>query len=78
MTWHEHANCAGRDPTLFDPPADTEDHQERRRRVTRARSICAACAVAPECLIDAVRHHDSGIRAGFVLTQAGRPRRQHP
>jgi WhiB family redox-sensing transcriptional regulator len=56
---------------LFFPPAYQERKDEREERERRAKSICAGCAVQPECLDYAMSIRElHGIWGG--LTEAER------
>ena len=48
--WQRRASCRGPESALFFPPTFPEPRQERDSRETRAKEICAACPVRPECL----------------------------
>jgi WhiB family transcriptional regulator, redox-sensing transcriptional regulator len=49
-TWQIKAACRGPESTVFFPPTWPERRDEREARETRAKSICAECAVRVACL----------------------------
>ena len=49
-TWQLRAACRGPESMLFFPPTASERKEDREARETKAKSICATCAVQPECL----------------------------
>ena len=72
-TWHLKASCRGPESALFFPPAVAERRDDRDARESKAKSICAQCAVQNECLEFALRVHEPhGIWGG--LTEAERRR----
>jgi WhiB family transcriptional regulator, redox-sensing transcriptional regulator len=73
-TWHLEAACRGPESALFFPPTFGERRDEREMRETRAKAICAECAVRTECLEFALRVREPhGIWGG--LTESERRRR---
>ena len=73
-TWHLEAACRGPESVLFFPPTFGERRDEREMRETRAKAICAECAVRTECLDFALRVREPhGIWGG--LTESERRRR---
>jgi WhiB family redox-sensing transcriptional regulator len=73
-TWHLEAACRGPESVLFFPPTFGERRDEREMRETRAKAICAECAVRTECLEFALRVREPhGIWGG--LTESERRRR---
>ena len=70
-TWHLKASCRGPEAQLFFPPSLPERREDRELRETRAKRICADCAVREECLDFALRVREPhGIWGG--LTEAER------
>lgn len=72
--WHMRAECRASeaDPALFDlhPDAFNDQHEtptDMTQRHAHALRLCAACPVTAECLADARRHNDLGVRGGMVL-----------
>jgi WhiB family redox-sensing transcriptional regulator len=49
-TWRARAACRGPETALFVPPNVAERKDERDARESRAKAICAGCAVRRECL----------------------------
>jgi len=50
LPWQRQAACRGPVAKVFYPPAAPEPRSERDARETRAKAICRACPVRPECL----------------------------
>ncbi|MGH2728838.1 MAG: WhiB family transcriptional regulator [Actinomycetota bacterium] len=50
LNWQNDAGCRGSDANLFFSPTHVETKEERSSRESRAKAICAACAVRRECL----------------------------
>lgn len=48
--WQLRAACRGPRSTVFFPPTTGERRDEREARETKAKRICAECAVRSECL----------------------------
>lgn len=48
--WQLRAACRGPRSTVFFPPTTGERRDEREARESRAKRICAECAVRAECL----------------------------
>jgi len=48
--WQDRAACKGPQARVFFPPSHLERKDEREGRETRAKAICAACAVRGACL----------------------------
>lgn len=75
-SWPERAACLRAEPRLFDPPVVGEFHFARARarksnpraRMDQALSFCKVCPVVNECLADAVKNRESGIRGGQLVT----------
>ena len=68
--WHWRAACQGIDSRLFFPPDRAETNDERVGREAIAKSICAECAVRPECLDHALAVGESyGIWGGLNETE---------
>jgi WhiB family transcriptional regulator, redox-sensing transcriptional regulator len=53
--WQEKAACRGPQSIVFFPPSTFERKDEKLSRETRAKAICAECAVREACLEFAVR-----------------------
>lgn len=65
--WYEHAACAGVDPDVFFPIRGPQPHV--------ARSYCAGCPVAADCLSSALENvEDEGIWGGTSERQRRRLR----
>lgn len=47
--WQLRAACRGPRSTVFFPPTSGERRDEREARETKAKRICAECAVRSEC-----------------------------
>ena len=47
--WQADGLCRGNQAHLFFPPSTIERKDERERRETKARAICAVCPVRREC-----------------------------
>ena len=74
--WRDHAACSGADPRLFDEPSreragglETDAEVAERLDLARFR-YCNGCPVRNECITDAKRSGDGGIRAGEMLASA--------
>lgn len=65
--WRTYAACATKRAGSHDERSERETMVEFRSRIERAKSVCARCPVAPDCLLNAALSRDSGIRAGFLL-----------
>lgn len=63
--WWDRAACRKADPRLFDYGEDREG--TRLRRIATALRYCGDCLVTKECLEDAIRLGDSGVRGGQFL-----------
>ena len=50
VEWQLRAACRGPQASVFFPPPYVEKRDEKRRRELRAKDICAACSVQPDCL----------------------------
>jgi WhiB family redox-sensing transcriptional regulator len=48
--WQLRAACRGPRSTVFFPPTSGERRDEREARETKAKRICAECAVRVDCL----------------------------
>ncbi len=53
-SWQLRAACRGPRSTVFFPPTTGERRDEREARESKAKRICAECAVRAECLDYAV------------------------
>ncbi|MCU0268807.1 MAG: WhiB family transcriptional regulator [Acidimicrobiales bacterium] len=49
-SWQIRAACRGPQAAVFFPPPQFERKDEKLERETRAKAICATCAVKSECL----------------------------
>lgn len=49
-TWRAGAACQGSSAAHFYPPSTSETREQRQRRETAARELCAGCAVRRACL----------------------------
>ena len=68
--WQDAAACRSSDPDLFFP--DGEDVES----IAKAKAVCAACPVRPECLAFAVELNQSeGIWGGHTPAERRRLRR---
>jgi WhiB family redox-sensing transcriptional regulator len=47
--WEHQASCRREDPALFFGPAGFESKQDRQRRETAAKAVCATCPVVAPC-----------------------------
>lgn len=76
--WWDDAACRGLGPFLFFGPDDRESIAQRRRREINAKRHCEACEVRVDCLADALRFNDEGIRGGLTRYERGQlaPRRR--
>lgn len=50
QTWQDKAACRGPQAIVFFPPAQNERKDEKLAREERAKDICRACSVRPDCL----------------------------
>lgn len=53
--WQAKAACRGPHTSLFFPPSHFERKDDKEARETRAKAICATCAVKKPCLEYALR-----------------------
>jgi WhiB family redox-sensing transcriptional regulator len=53
--WQVRAACRGPQAAVFFPPTHPERKEEKLARETRAKEICATCAVRRVCLDYAIR-----------------------
>jgi hypothetical protein len=51
---------------LFFGASTTESVSQRRRREKQAKAVCSDCAVIVECLADALKFNDDGVRGGLT------------
>ncbi len=56
--WQREGLCNRGSPNLFFPPIDFEPSVQRRKRETKAKTICTSCAVKAECLEHALKHEE--------------------
>lgn len=62
--WRDDAACRGR--------GDVDWFPARGRRSLEAEAVCAKCTVGAECLAEAIRCNDIGVRGGTYAGQRGR------
>ncbi len=73
-SWRSAGACLGADPDLFFPTSTTG---RADKQVARAKTICAGCAVRPECLEFALAHGMvDGIWGGTTPEDRQRDRRR--
>lgn len=61
--WRDYAGCADADPEVFFP----DSHRlGRSDPYAKAREFCARCPVVAECMEDALRHEEWGMRGGLT------------
>ncbi len=56
--WQRDGLCSSGSPNLFFPPIEFEPSVQRRKRETKAKTICQACGVKEECLEHALRYEE--------------------
>lgn len=64
--WWEEAACRGLGTPLFFGDDNIETVSSRRRRERAAKQVCATCPVTVECLADALKFADEGVRGGLT------------
>ena len=66
--WWDDANCRGVGTVSFFNPfePDKETVVQRRKREAHAKMYCRNCAVDVECLSEALKFSDDGIRGGLT------------
>ena len=64
--WWTDAACRGMGTLLFFGDDSDETVTERRRRELKAKRICQTCPVSVECLADALKFGDEGVRGGLT------------
>jgi len=64
--WWASARCRGLGVALFFGVEGTETVTARRRREQEAKAVCASCSVKIECLADALKFNDEGVRGGLT------------
>ena len=47
--WEQQARCRREDPSLFFGPVGFESKQDRQRRESDAKTVCAVCPVVSRC-----------------------------
>jgi WhiB family transcriptional regulator, redox-sensing transcriptional regulator len=68
--WQARAACRGPQAAVFFPPTHAERKDDKQARETRAKAICATCAVARDCLEYALRIREPhGIWGGLNETE---------
>jgi WhiB family redox-sensing transcriptional regulator len=68
--WQVKAACRGPQAAVFFPPSHFERKDEKVERESRAKAICAACAVREPCLGYALRIREPhGIWGGLNETE---------
>jgi WhiB family transcriptional regulator, redox-sensing transcriptional regulator len=71
--WRDQARCREVDPDLFFPIGDGRLGQ---RQIAQAKSVCAECPVAVECLAFAMRCLPDGIAGGTTAAERSEMRRR--
>lgn len=56
VPWESNALCHSSSPDLFFPPFEFEPSKLRRKRESKAKTICDACPVMQECLDYAMKN----------------------
>lgn len=73
VRWWELAACQGARPQQFDLGEYVNVLMRGRDQALAAQPViqrfCSGCVVATDCLADAHRHGDTGIRGGVLLTR---------
>ena len=64
--WWQDAACRGLGLFLFFGAETDETVAERRRREMQAKAVCQKCPVKVECLADALKFGDEGVRGGLT------------
>ncbi len=64
--WWVHAVCLGMGTELFFGVEGHETVTHRKKREREAKSVCAKCNVKIECLADALKFSDDGVRGGMT------------
>lgn len=66
--WWDDAICVGVGPDLFfgPPIGEGESVSIRRKRERKAKEYCIQCVVQIECLAEALKYGDDGIRGGLT------------
>lgn len=82
--WHEAAACNGMDLDVFFPPRHRTggnmrvSSAEHEAKVHEAKSVCAVCPVAAQCLEEALSYpmrEDAGIRGGLTVAERNKLRK---
>lgn len=60
--WWDQADCRGKADEFF--PSERET-----KRIRAAKAICQGCPVRVECLYDAIKYDDQGIRGGLTYDE---------
>lgn len=64
--WWAHARCLGLGVDLFFGADGHETVTARRKREQEAKAVCRNCPVIVECLADALKFSDDGVRGGLT------------
>lgn len=64
--WWEGAACRGMGTHIFFGLDDDESVAQRRKRERQAKQICRKCPVTVECLAEALKFADDGVRGGLT------------
>lgn len=64
--WWNNAKCRGAGVALYFGAEALEKVTARRRREQKAKAVCALCPVQIECLADALKFNDDGVRGGLT------------
>jgi WhiB family transcriptional regulator, redox-sensing transcriptional regulator len=81
MSWQDRAACRGTDVMMLFFGPDDETRQERGSRERKAKVVCAACSLRPDCLEDALRHPAGfgvwgGLSSGELVAERRRRHRR--
>ena len=64
--WWVHAVCLGMGTELFFGAEGHETVTHRKKREREAKLVCSRCDVKIECLADALKFSDDGVRGGMT------------
>jgi WhiB family transcriptional regulator, redox-sensing transcriptional regulator len=71
-SWIDQAACAGLDTRVFFPEPSANGRPltaDVETAAAQAKNVCKRCPVSAQCLADAIRNHDQGIRGGLTYYQ---------